>query len=276
MIPLDPAPNLTEQVYARILEAITDRTLLPGQRIRQNELAEKLGVSRQPVSHALHLLHRQGLSPKAAAAVSRSPSSIPSASASSTKCAAPSTRWRRGLPPNGSRQMRPDAPRSRPRCTPAARIDRTTPLAQLIALDVDFHSAIYRLAGNPAIEEMIAPQWPHMRRSMATVLAELDYRESAWSEHEAIAARSWRATPRRPKRGAGACADRGTADGRTTEGNRQGGVTSAVDQSKQGGMHHETHTAADRAFQSRRLAVPARAVQPGGSRLPRAGSRQHL
>ena len=66
-------------------------------------------------------------------------------------------------------------------------IDRKTPLTKLIALDVDFHSAIYRLAGNPAIEEMIAPQWPHMRRSMATVLAELDYRDSAWSEHEAIA-----------------------------------------------------------------------------------------
>src|SRR5437016_12784285 len=61
MIPLEPTPSLTEQVYARILEAITDRTLPPGQRIRQNELAEKLGVSRQPVSHALHLLHRQGL-----------------------------------------------------------------------------------------------------------------------------------------------------------------------------------------------------------------------
>ena len=35
---------------------------------------------------------------------------------------------------------------------------------------------------------MIAPQWPHMRRSMATVLAELDYRQSAWAEHEIIAA----------------------------------------------------------------------------------------
>ena len=63
-----------------------------------------------------------------------------------------------------------------------------TPLAELIARDVDFHRAIYALSGNPAIEEMIAPHWPHMRRSMATVLAELDYRESAWSEHETIAA----------------------------------------------------------------------------------------
>src|ERR1700760_3680337 len=61
MIPLDQPPNLSDQVYARILEAITDRTLPPGHRIRQNEFAEMLGVSRQPVSHALHLLHRQGL-----------------------------------------------------------------------------------------------------------------------------------------------------------------------------------------------------------------------
>ena len=67
-------------------------------------------------------------------------------------------------------------------------IDEKTALSRLIALDVDFHGAIYRLAGNPAIEEMIAPQWPHMRRSMATVLAELDYRANAWAEHETIAA----------------------------------------------------------------------------------------
>src|SRR3954469_13025877 len=61
MIPLDPLPNLIDQVYARILEAIIDRTLPPGHRIRQNELAERLGFWRQPVSHALHLLHGQGL-----------------------------------------------------------------------------------------------------------------------------------------------------------------------------------------------------------------------
>src|SRR5271155_3037032 len=61
MIPVHLAPNLIDQVYARLLEAITDGTLPPGHRIRQNDLAEKLGVSRQPISHALHLLHRQGL-----------------------------------------------------------------------------------------------------------------------------------------------------------------------------------------------------------------------
>ncbi|MBR1121448.1 GntR family transcriptional regulator [Bradyrhizobium lablabi] len=188
MIPLDPLPNLIDQVYARILEAIIDRSLPPGHRIRQNELADKLGVSRQPVSHALHLLHRQGL-------VSES--------------------GRRGfevtqLDPLRIRQLyevrgaidalaaRLAAARVKTDASGRAQfevavraghnIDGKTPLAQLIARDVDFHCAIYRLSGNPAIEEMIAPQWPHMCRSMATVLAELDYRESAWTEHETIAA----------------------------------------------------------------------------------------
>jgi DNA-binding GntR family transcriptional regulator len=186
MTPLDQLPNLIDQVYARILEAITDRSLPPGQRIRQNELAEKLGVSRQPVSHALHLLHRQGLVTESG---------------------------RRGLEvvrldPDRIRQLyevrgaidalaaRLAAGRARTNSSGCAQLEaalqaggRTgpdTPLSQLIALDVDFHSAIYRLAGNPAIEEMIAPQWAHMRRSMATVLDELNYRENAWAEHKTI------------------------------------------------------------------------------------------
>jgi len=188
MIPLDPLPNLIDQVYARILEAIADRTLPPGHRIRQNQLAEKLGVSRQPVSHALHLLHRQGLVAESGRrgfeVIQLDPERIRqlyevrgAIDALAAKLAAARARTDAA----GRAQLETALRAGR-----AA--DRKTPLARLIALDVDFHSAIYRLAGNPVIEEMIAPQWPHMRRSMATVLAELDYRESAWSEHEAIAA----------------------------------------------------------------------------------------
>jgi hypothetical protein len=49
---------------------------------------------------------------------------------------------------------------------------------------------------------MISPQWPHMRRSMATVLAELEHRQSAWTEHETIAAHilSGNAMPRKVPR----------------------------------------------------------------------------
>lgn len=188
MNPLDPQPNLIDQVYARILEGIADHSLPPGHRIRQNELADRLGVSRQPVSHALHLLHRQGLvaeSGRKGFEVTRlDPVRIrqlyevrSAIDALAARLAA--GRATRDPQARAALEAALDAGRS---------IDDTTPLATLIARDVDFHRAIYRLSGNPAIEEMIAPQWPHMRRSMATVLGELDYRVSAWSEHETIGA----------------------------------------------------------------------------------------
>ena len=188
MIPLEPLPNLIDQVYARILEAITDRTLPPGHRIRQNELAEKLGVSRQPVSHALHLLYRQGL----VADSGRKGFEVTQLDAQRIRqlyevrgaidaLAARLAAGRSNADAAGRAHLEAALRAGRA-------IDKETSLSRLIALDVDFHGAIYRLADNPAIGEMIAPQWPHMRRSMATVLAELDYRANAWAEHETIAA----------------------------------------------------------------------------------------
>jgi DNA-binding GntR family transcriptional regulator len=187
VIPLEPLPQLIDVVYARILEAIIDRGLLPGQRIRQNELAEKLGVSRQPVSHALHRLHRQGLITESgrrgfavttldAARIGQLYEVRGAIDALAARLAAGASKT------NASGRAQLEAALRAGRA-----IDKRTPLAKLIALDVDFHNAIYRLAGNPVVEEMITPQWPHMRRAMGTVLVELDYRESAWAEHEAIA-----------------------------------------------------------------------------------------
>jgi DNA-binding GntR family transcriptional regulator len=187
MIPLDPLPNLIDQVYARILEGIIDRTLPPGHRIRQNELADKLGVSRQPVSHALHLLHRQGLVAESGRrgfeVTPLDPHRIRQLYEVRGAIDALAARLAAGRKADAAGRAQLEAALQAGRAT-----NQKTPLAKLIVLDVDFHRAIYRLSGNPAIEEMIAPQWPHMRRSMATVLAELDYRQRAWAEHETIAA----------------------------------------------------------------------------------------
>jgi DNA-binding transcriptional MocR family regulator len=59
--PLDPQPALIDRTYERLVAAIADGTLAPGQRIRQEELGRALGVSRQPISHALQLLKQQKL-----------------------------------------------------------------------------------------------------------------------------------------------------------------------------------------------------------------------
>jgi DNA-binding FadR family transcriptional regulator len=65
--------------------------------------------------------------------------------------------------------------------------DVATPIPVLVRADTDFHRALYRLSGNPAIEEMTAPLWPHLMRSMAMVLRAPDYAATVWRvEHPAI------------------------------------------------------------------------------------------
>jgi DNA-binding GntR family transcriptional regulator len=52
---------LGDEVYALLGEAILDGRLSPGERLRDQELAERLGVSRTPVREALQRLERAGL-----------------------------------------------------------------------------------------------------------------------------------------------------------------------------------------------------------------------
>ncbi len=53
-----PQGNAT---YHRLLEAIREGALLPGTRLRETELAERLGVSRTPVREAIRQLEADGL-----------------------------------------------------------------------------------------------------------------------------------------------------------------------------------------------------------------------
>ncbi len=48
--------DLVDQVYDSIRKQILSGALNPESPLRQEELAEQLGVSRQPISHALVLL----------------------------------------------------------------------------------------------------------------------------------------------------------------------------------------------------------------------------
>lgn len=54
-------PQLTLEAAAQIRGLIIDRVLLPGEKIRQVELAERLGVSRSPLREALRTLESEGV-----------------------------------------------------------------------------------------------------------------------------------------------------------------------------------------------------------------------
>jgi DNA-binding GntR family transcriptional regulator len=49
-----------DRVYRSLLDAISDGSLAPGQRITQEDIAQQLAVSRQPVLQALRLLKKDG------------------------------------------------------------------------------------------------------------------------------------------------------------------------------------------------------------------------
>jgi DNA-binding GntR family transcriptional regulator len=186
---LQLAPALIDQVHDRLLAAIVDGTLAPGQRLTQESAAEMLGVSRQPVSHALQVLKRRGLLIE---------------------------HGRRGLavaPIDGKRirdlyQVREQLDGLAARLSAervargkvatneieamqfilagGARLDGVATIAELIDADVEFHSAIHRLSGNPAVTEMVAEQWPHFMRSMGLVLTAKGMRNRVWREHADI------------------------------------------------------------------------------------------
>ena len=188
--PLVNAPSLIDQAYRRVLEAIADGTLAPGQRIRQAELADSFGVSRQPISHALHLLKRQGLVedhgrkglrvvPLDALRVLQLYQVREMVDGLAARLAA-------------LRVVAGDADaaiieRLHGQLAAGVRFDAATPIPVLVRADTEFHRSLYALSGNPAIEEMTAPLWPHLMRSMAAVLCEADYASRVWRhEHPAI------------------------------------------------------------------------------------------
>ena len=182
-------PALIDQVHDRLLTAIVDGSLAPGRRLTQDGIAEMLGVSRQPVSHAIQVLKRRGLlveSGKRGISVARIDG----------RRILDLYRVREALDGLAAEL---GAARVRAGRVPAQEIAtaqsslvvgfalaENAAIATFIDADVAFHANVYRLSGNSAIAETVSEQWPHFRRSMGLVLATPDVRARVWSEHAAI------------------------------------------------------------------------------------------
>src|ERR1700689_1179414 len=57
---LKQTKTLIDRAYDVILDALSDGTFKPGERLTQENIAARLNVSRQPVTHALAVLKSQG------------------------------------------------------------------------------------------------------------------------------------------------------------------------------------------------------------------------
>jgi len=180
LVTIDTAPDLTEQVYERLLNAICDGELPPGSRLTQEECAASFNVSRQPVLQALRMLKQAGLvvdagrrgvmvTPLDAQFIAQVYQVRTALDALAARLAA-------------QRGARLD-PELVARGRKAARGERTSPM---IEADEAFHRAIYEASGNPLIVQSAAHHWPHIRRAMGAVLVRPNARDPVWDEHEAI------------------------------------------------------------------------------------------
>ncbi|MEO7391038.1 MAG: GntR family transcriptional regulator [Ramlibacter sp.] len=180
LVKLVTSPDLVDQVYRSLLDAISEGSLAPGERLTQEDIAEKLAVSRQPVLQALRLLKMDGF--------------VLDAPGRGVLVAPLDADWmlkvyqvRGALDALAARLAAAHRYRIDPKLVEAGRkAARGRNVKAMIDADMAFHNAIYAASGNPLIEQSAHQHWRHLRRVMGAVLQQSKQREAVWDEHEAI------------------------------------------------------------------------------------------
>jgi len=182
LVKLRPAPDLVDQVYRALLDAISSGALAPGDRLTQEDIAERLAVSRQPVLQALRLLKRDGL-------VQDAPGRGLLVTPLDPAWIAQVYEVRGALDALAARLAAERRAVLDARLVEQGRrAARGRNIEAMIEADMAFHNALYAASGNPLIAQSAQLHWVHLRRVMGAVLQQARQREALWDEHEAIAA----------------------------------------------------------------------------------------
>jgi|SRR6056300_806687 DNA-binding GntR family transcriptional regulator len=177
-------PSLVDQVKAAIFEAILDGTLQPGERLIQEQVAQRLGVSRQPVQQALVVMRDQGL-------VVDAPGRglmVPPLDLSHVEHV---YQIRAELEGMACRQIAKHITSAQVKnglllIDKGRRAVEAGSVAKMISADIAFHQFIYRCSGNPLIDSTMAPHLVYTQRVMGEVLMRDQEPRDIWGQHEAI------------------------------------------------------------------------------------------
>ena len=184
MKPLAAAPNLVEQVREALLDEIAAGQLASGERVIQEQVAQALGVSRQPVQQALALLRNQGVlvdAPGRGLIVARLDADHVQ-HMYDMRAAIEGLACRRAAELNAVR-----AARQGPALIDAGRkAVAGGAVAKMIAADIRFHEFLYTLSGNPLIAPSLASHLTTTQRAMGEVLVSDETPRDIWDQHAAI------------------------------------------------------------------------------------------
>lgn len=184
MKPIQTQPNLAQQVQEAILDEITSGRLRPGSRVIQEQVAKQLGVSRQPVQQALHLLRNQGILRDAPG---RGLEVVP-LDLTYVRQMYDIRSVIEGLACREAARKNPQLAleRAMPVIKKGKEAIRRSDYGQMIAADMEFHSIIYDLAENPLVGAAMETHWTTARRVMGEVLHSDEEPRNIWAQHEAI------------------------------------------------------------------------------------------
>jgi DNA-binding GntR family transcriptional regulator len=178
------SPTLVEQVRDAVLDEIASGRWPAGSRVIQEQLAQQLGVSRQPVQQAMLLLREQGVLRDApgrglevAPLVADEIDQVYELRAVLEGLAA------RRAAERGAGRAAAEGPAllSAGRAAVAA-----GDLAGMVAADQRFHRFLCALSGNALIDVALSSHWTQLRRAIAEVLVRDEHPRDIWDQHEAI------------------------------------------------------------------------------------------
>lgn len=192
MKPLALRPTLVERAYEALIDGICDGTVPVNTHLVQEQLAERLGVSRQPIQQAMLLLKNDGVLEEAGrrglivppldpASIRqryqiRTALDVLAARLAARRCAS-----ERGLAAGVEREG--DA-----LLAAGLAAVRGGSVSQMICRDVAFHALIYRVSGNAFIGQTADQHWPFLRRVMGEVLRHATQPPTVWEQHVGILA----------------------------------------------------------------------------------------
>ena len=181
---LTAQPNLVEQVHDAILAEITSGKLAPGDRLVQEQLAQALGVSRQPVQQALTLLLNQGMLRDAPGrrlmVAPLNPDHV--RHMYDMRAAIEGLACRRAAERNAER-----AEKLGPAVIDAGRkAVASGSVPKMIAADMRFHEFIHALSGNPLVAPALATYLTYTQRVMGEVLTRDEKPRDIWIQHAEI------------------------------------------------------------------------------------------
>ena len=177
-------PKLVEQVLEAIVSEISAGKLKPGERIIQEQIAQGLGVSRQPVQQALLLLRNQGVLRDAPGRglVVASLDLDRVSDMYDIRAVIEGLAFRKAAERNAERAKKqgPALIKSGRKAVAAGSY------GAMIAADLRFHDFIYALSGNPLIAPAMDAQWTYTQRVMGEVLMRDELPRDIWDQHEAL------------------------------------------------------------------------------------------